>query len=324
MNGAIHQGSVLGLPTDARLWGFCLQAAPSGALIGDSPTFIHCRMRPSRKPSLLSMLAHLVPDSPASLTASPPKPPSDLGSDLATSSLLPLPPPNLPMQLSLLKQQHYQPDTLFAATKLPFAHVALEHHSPHVTPPSALPPLPLPKRGNPTPRHLPALSFPKAPSYPLPVLILQGQWVRHAKGKPQEPEWGAAGVLCHNLVGGHMGGPRRDPTRLHAPCTTYTFHFANEALSHTTAQVRPENMPSESSQTQRPRIVHPHSCERLEQANPETEGRSVVARGRGRWWGVTAHGDRASFWGDRHVLELAVVVAQHRELNATESFTLKW
>lgn len=87
MNGAIHQGSVLGLPTDARLWGFCLQAAPSGALIGDSPTFIHCRMRPSRKPSLLSMLAHLVPDSPASLTASPPKPLSDLGSDLATSFL---------------------------------------------------------------------------------------------------------------------------------------------------------------------------------------------------------------------------------------------
>lgn len=83
-------------------------------------------------------------------------------------------------------------------------------------------------------------------------------------------------------------------------------------------------MLSENNQTQRPRVVHPHSCEYLEQANPETEDRSVVARGRGSGWGVTAYGDRASFWGDRHVLELAVVVAQHRELSTSELFTLKW
>lgn len=96
MNGAIHQGSVLGLPTDAHLWGFCLQAAPSGALISDSPTFIHYRMRTSRKPSLLSMLAHLVPDSPASLAACPPNPHQTLAVALPPPPCCPCPHPTSP------------------------------------------------------------------------------------------------------------------------------------------------------------------------------------------------------------------------------------
>lgn len=43
----------------------------------------------------------------------------------------------------------------------------------------------------------------------------------------------------------------------------------------------------------------------LEQANPETESRLVVARRRdGGRWGVGADGYLASFWGDENVLGL--------------------
>lgn len=144
MNGAIHQGSVLGLPTDARLWGFCLQAAPSGALISDSPTFIHCRMRPSRKPSLLPMLAHLVPDSPASLAASSPNPHQTLAVALPPSPCCPFSHPTSPRSSASSNSNIISLIPFLLPPSFPLPMWLWSITTPHVTPPSALPPPPQP------------------------------------------------------------------------------------------------------------------------------------------------------------------------------------